>query len=47
MVVVVTTETCRNIDRPCKNFRITKFMVHIVNSLQKNTSFLRLLIQEY
>jgi glutamate racemase len=38
MMVADTTETCRNMDWLCENFRITKSMAHIVNNLQKNTS---------
>jgi hypothetical protein len=38
MMVADTTETCRNMDWLCENFIITKFVVHTVNNLQKNTS---------
>jgi hypothetical protein len=38
MMVADTTETCQNTDWLCENFITTKFMVHTVNNLQKNTS---------
>jgi len=38
MMVADTTETCRSMDWLCQNSRITNFMVHTVNNLQKNTS---------
>jgi hypothetical protein len=37
MIVADITETCRNMDWLCENFRNTKFMVHTAN-LQKNTA---------
>jgi len=33
MMVVATTETSQNMDRSCKNFRISKFMVHTVGNI--------------
>jgi len=38
MMVADTTETCRNMDWLCENFRITNFVVHTVNNLHQNTS---------
>ena len=36
MVVVVTTEICRNVDWLCESFRIIKCVVHIVENVKTN-----------
>jgi ABC-type microcin C transport system permease subunit YejB len=38
MMVADTTETCRNMDWLCENFRNTKFMEHNINNFPKNIS---------